>query len=106
MLREKPEIAGSVPSDTARSRLDSLLAGDRLGRRSDPRRSRAEWATGPLPSPTTPGQLAEKEPQHSRRGRCEDRIRGTKDTGLPILPPKGSAQNQIRREIPVGPRNS
>jgi hypothetical protein len=45
------------------------------------------------------GQLAGLELRHRRRARCEDRIRGAKDTGLRNLPLKGFAQNQIWCEI-------
>jgi hypothetical protein len=45
------------------------------------------------------GQLADLELRHRRRARCEDRIRGAKDTGLRNLPLKGFAQNQIWCEI-------
>ena len=44
---------------------------------------------------TTAGQLADLELRHRRRARCEDRIRGAKDTGLRNLPLKDFAQNQI-----------
>jgi hypothetical protein len=37
------------------------------------------------------GQLADLELRHRRRGRCEDRIRCAKDTGLRNLPLKGFA---------------
>ena len=52
------------------------------------------FATG-----TKKGQLADLELRHRRRARCEDRIRGAKDTGLRNLPLKGSAQNQVWCEI-------
>jgi hypothetical protein len=52
------------------------------------------FATG-----TKRGQLADLELRHRRRARCEDRIRGAKDTGLRNLPLKGFAQNQIWCEI-------
>jgi hypothetical protein len=45
------------------------------------------------------GQLADLELRHRRRARCEDRIRGAKDTGLRNLPLKGFAQNQLWCEI-------
>jgi Transposase DDE domain group 1 len=45
------------------------------------------------------GQLADLEPRHRRRARCEDRIRCAKDTGRRNLPLKGFAQNQVWREI-------
>ena len=45
------------------------------------------------------GQLAHLELRHSRRARCEDRIRNAKDTGLRNLPLKGFAQNQLWCEI-------
>jgi Transposase DDE domain group 1 len=45
------------------------------------------------------GQLAVLELRHRRRARCEDRIRGAKDTGLRNLPLKGFAQNQVWCEI-------
>jgi hypothetical protein len=48
---------------------------------------------------TKGGQLADLELRHRRRARCEDRIRGAKDTGLRNLPLKGSAQNQVWCEI-------
>ncbi len=44
---------------------------------------------------TTRGQLADLELRHRHRARCEDRIRGAKDTGLRNLPFPGFAQNQI-----------
>jgi len=44
---------------------------------------------------TSNGQLAELELRHRRRARCEDRIRGAKDTGLKNLPLKDFAQNRI-----------
>jgi len=44
---------------------------------------------------TSNGQLADLELRHRRRARCEDRIRGAKDTGLINLPLKDFAQNQI-----------
>jgi Transposase DDE domain group 1 len=48
---------------------------------------------------TKGGQLADLELRHRRRARCEDRIRGAKDTGLRNLPLHGFAQNQIWSEI-------
>ena len=48
---------------------------------------------------TKKGQLADLELRHRRRARCEDRIRGAKDTGLRNLPLKGYAQNQLWCEI-------
>jgi hypothetical protein len=48
---------------------------------------------------TKKGQLADLELRHRRRARCEDRIRGAKDTGLRNLPLKGFAQNQLWCEI-------
>ena len=45
------------------------------------------------------GQLADLELRHRRRARCEDRIRGAKDTGLRNLPLAGFAQNQLWCEI-------
>jgi hypothetical protein len=45
------------------------------------------------------GQLADLELRHRRRARCEDRIRGAKDTGLRNLPLHGFAQNQIWCEL-------
>jgi hypothetical protein len=41
------------------------------------------------------GQLAALELRHRRRARCEDRIRGAKDTGLTNLPLHDFAANQI-----------
>ncbi len=41
------------------------------------------------------GQLADLELRHRRRARCEDRIRGAKDTGLRNLPLHDFTQNQI-----------
>jgi hypothetical protein len=51
---------------------------------------------------TRRGQLPDLELRHRRRARCEDRIRGAKDTGLRNLPLQGFAQNQLWCEI-VGP---
>jgi hypothetical protein len=48
---------------------------------------------------TRGGQLADLELRHRHRARCEDRIRGAKDTGLRNLPLHGYAQNQIWCEI-------
>ena len=48
---------------------------------------------------TKKGQLADLELRHRRRARCEDRIRGAKDTGLRNLPLKAFAQNQVWCEI-------
>jgi hypothetical protein len=48
---------------------------------------------------TAKGQLADLELRHRRRARCEDRIRGAKDSGLRNLPLKGFAQNQLWCEI-------
>ena len=48
---------------------------------------------------TKKGQLADLELRHRRRARCEDRIRGVKDTGLRNLPLKAFAQNQVWCEI-------
>ncbi len=48
---------------------------------------------------TKGGQLADLELRHRRRARCEDRIRGARDTGLRNLPLHDSAQNQIWLEI-------
>jgi Transposase DDE domain group 1 len=45
------------------------------------------------------GPLTDRELRHRRRTRCEDRIRGAKDTGLRNLPLKGFAQNQLWCEI-------
>ena len=44
---------------------------------------------------TSRGQLADLELRHRRRARCEDRIRGAKDTGLTNLPLHDFTQNQI-----------
>ena len=41
------------------------------------------------------GQLADLELRHRRRGRCEDRIRNAKDTGMRNLPLTDFAQNRI-----------
>ncbi|MFF3336902.1 IS1380 family transposase [Streptomyces sp. NPDC002888] len=48
---------------------------------------------------TNGGQLAALELRHRRRARCEDRIRGARDTGLRNLPLHDSAQNRIWLEI-------
>ena len=48
---------------------------------------------------TKGGQLADLELRHRRRARCEDRIRGAKDTGLRNLPLHGFDQNQIWCEL-------
>ncbi|WP_030600218.1 IS1380 family transposase [Streptomyces fulvoviolaceus] len=48
---------------------------------------------------TKGGQLAGLELRHRRRARCEDRIRGARDTGLRNLPLHDTAQNQIWLEI-------
>jgi hypothetical protein len=48
---------------------------------------------------TKRGQLADLELRHRRRARCEDRIRGAKDTGLRNLPLHGFDQNQIWCEL-------
>ncbi|MGB4778851.1 IS1380 family transposase [Microbacterium sp.] len=44
---------------------------------------------------TRRGQLQQLELRHRRRGRCEDRIRQAKDTGLRNLPLHGFDQNRI-----------
>ena len=44
---------------------------------------------------TSKGQLAALELRHRRRARCEDRIRGAKDTGLENLPLHDMDQNRI-----------
>lgn len=41
------------------------------------------------------GQIQDLELRHRRRARCEDRIRGAKDTGLTNLPLHGFDQNRI-----------
>ncbi len=41
------------------------------------------------------GQLADLELRHRRRARCEDRIRGAKDTGLTNLPLHDMDQNRL-----------
>ena len=41
------------------------------------------------------GQLADLELRHRRRARCEDRIRGAKDSGMRNLPLTDFAQNRI-----------
>jgi hypothetical protein len=48
---------------------------------------------------TVRGQLADLELRHRRRARCEDRIRGAKDTGLTNLPLHDFTQNQIWRAL-------
>lgn len=45
------------------------------------------------------GRIAEHELLHRQRARCEDRIRGAKDTGLRNLPLHGFAANQLWLEI-------
>jgi hypothetical protein len=45
------------------------------------------------------GQLADLELRHRRRARCEDRIRGAKDSGLRNLPLHGFDQNQLWCEL-------
>jgi Transposase DDE domain group 1 len=52
------------------------------------------------------GQLADLELRHRRRARCEDRIRGAKDTGLRNLPLHGFNQNQIWCELRRQPDSS
>jgi hypothetical protein len=44
-------------------------------------------------------RLADLEVRHRQRARCEDRIRGLKDTGLRNLPFHGYAQNRIWIEV-------
>ncbi len=44
---------------------------------------------------TRRGQIQDLELRHRRRARCEDRIRGAKDTGLANLPLHGFDQNRI-----------
>ena len=44
-------------------------------------------------------RLADLEVRHRQRARCEDRIRGLKDTGLRNLPFHGYAQNRLWVEI-------
>lgn len=44
-------------------------------------------------------RLADLEVRHRQRARCEDRIRGLKDTGLRNLPFHGYAQNRIWMEV-------
>jgi Transposase DDE domain group 1 len=44
-------------------------------------------------------RLADLEVRHRQRARCEDRIRGLKDTGLRNLPFHGYAQNRIWVEV-------
>ena len=44
-------------------------------------------------------QLADLEPRHRRRARCEDRFRISKDTRLRALPLQGFAANQIWCQI-------
>jgi Transposase DDE domain group 1 len=44
-------------------------------------------------------RVASIELRHRQRARCEDRIRGAKDTGLRNLPLNGYAQNQAWCEI-------
>lgn len=44
-------------------------------------------------------RLAELEVRHRQRARCEDRIRGLKDTGLRNLPFHGYAQNRLWMEV-------
>src|SRR3954447_17833406 len=44
-------------------------------------------------------RLADLEVRHRQRARCEDRIRGLKDTGLRNLPFHGFAQNRIWVEV-------
>lgn len=48
---------------------------------------------------TKGGQLADLELRHRRRARCEDRIRGARDTGLRNLPLHDTTQNRIWLEI-------
>ena len=48
-----------------------------------------------LATNTSRGQHADLELRHRQRARCEDRIRGAKDTGLRNLPLHDFAQNQI-----------
>ena len=44
-------------------------------------------------------RLADLEVRHRQRARCEDRIRGLKDTGLRNLPFHGYAQNRLWVEV-------
>lgn len=52
-----------------------------------------------LATNTKGGQLADLELRHRRPARCEDRIRGARDTGLRNLTPHDTAQNRIWLEI-------
>jgi Transposase DDE domain group 1 len=47
------------------------------------------------PGNTRPWQLADLELRHRRHARADDRIRGTKDTGLSNLPLHDFDQNRI-----------
>lgn len=91
------------------ARPEHLAQGDAAGRpqgTAAPRRPvalhRPRWAAAELTCFTTDtkgGQLADLELRHRRRARCEDRIRGARDTGLRNLPLHDTAQHRIRLEI-------
>lgn len=54
-----------------------------------------------LATNTKRGQLADLELRHSRRNRCEDRIRSAKDTGLANLPPARHPRPPLRTQTPT-----
>jgi hypothetical protein len=69
----------------------------------DGRGEHSVWALYPCFATNTPRsagwRLADLEVRHRQRARCEDRIRGLKDTGLRNLPFHDYAKNQLWLEV-------
>jgi hypothetical protein len=57
------------------------------------------WRITCFATNTKTGRLADLEVQHRLRARCEDRIRGLKDTGATNLPLQGFDKNQLWLEL-------
>ena len=57
------------------------------------------WRITLFATNTKGGRLADLEVQHRLRARCEDRIRGLKDTGATNLPLQGFDKNQLWLEL-------
>ncbi len=94
-------LGRGVDRDAGVGDLAGGNAGDHPGRTAAPRcavavhRHRREPVDRVRHTNSARGQFADLELRHRRRARCQDRIRGAKDTGMRNLPLHEENQNRI-----------